>query len=69
MRMTGLSKSEQIRGAALIWDAYLGLYGSIHEMHERCLLIVQQIIEVVKITHLPKLSRRSSIVRGKWIKF
>ena len=56
LRVTGLSKSEQTRGAALIWDAYLGLYGSIHEAHERCLLIAQQIIEVVKIAHLPKMS-------------
>ena len=69
LRVTGLSKSEQIRGTALIWDAYLGLYGGIHEVHERCLLIAQQIIEVVKITRLSKLSRRFSIVRGKWIKF
>lgn len=56
LRMAGLSKSEQIRGAALIWDAYLGLYGSIHEVHERCLLIAQQIIEVVETTRLPKMS-------------
>ena len=56
LRVAGLSKSAQIRGTALIWDAYLGLYGSIHEVHERCLLIAQQIIEVVEIARLPKMS-------------